>query len=191
MNAQSRGFTLMEMIGVVAVIAILASMATPLIFQAISNARMTALAQDIQSYKAAVARFYSDTGLFPMHRPFAPANNQQLLRDTATGIQGWNGPYIEQDLKPPTTQSSASTYGIWNYRTEGFNNFDLDGDGNLDTSSSTLLYLQIPDAEDARRLSDILDGDGDVTSGSGAWFASGTVRRQNGADRYVVLLAHR
>ena len=45
------GFTLMEVIGVLAVIAIIAAFATPQIFQAIQDARVTQLVQEANNLK--------------------------------------------------------------------------------------------------------------------------------------------
>ncbi|MEM8981574.1 MAG: prepilin-type N-terminal cleavage/methylation domain-containing protein [Pseudomonadota bacterium] len=189
MKSNSRGFTLMEMIGVVAVIAILAAMATPMIFDAIRNARVSAFAQDIRTVKAAVARFYADTGRFPMHRPNnGNTNNHQLLRNTTGGIPGWEGPYIENELEGPIPQTSGN-FGVWPSRTQAVNQFDLDGDGTVDTTSTTVMFVTITSEADARKLSDIFDGDGDVETGASAWFTGGIVKRQNGNNNYVIYLA--
>ncbi|MEM7233820.1 MAG: prepilin-type N-terminal cleavage/methylation domain-containing protein, partial [Planctomycetota bacterium] len=63
-----KGFTLMEMIGVVAVIAILAAMATPMIFDAILDARVSAVLQQARTLETAAARYYTDTGQWPRQR---------------------------------------------------------------------------------------------------------------------------
>ena len=69
------GFTLIEMIGVLAVIAILASMLIPRVFEAINSARVNATAVGCETIKTAVADHYGKYGQF------------DLLNGTGTPIQ--------------------------------------------------------------------------------------------------------
>src|SRR5690242_1978505 len=55
----SRAFTLIEMIGTLAVIAILASLLIPKIFQAISNAYLSQTVLSVQTMKTAVMEHYA------------------------------------------------------------------------------------------------------------------------------------
>ena len=176
MQARNRGFTLIEMIDVVAVIGILASVAAPMIFDAIRNARVTAFVEEANSLRAAVTTYYNDTGTFPNHRPLSSAANQKVLMSNpaASPIAGWNGPYIEKEIKNPFNPSGQ--LGLWNETNANYQ-FDLDGDGNVDTTRVSVLRMDNVSDEDARRISDILDDDGDVTSGNGAWYAAGRVKR--------------
>src|SRR5438094_3231429 len=57
-----QGFTLIEMIGVLAVIAILASMLIPKIFEAINSARINNTIQSYNSIKTAVMDHYGKYG---------------------------------------------------------------------------------------------------------------------------------
>ena len=69
-NKQSRksiqGFTLIEMIGVLAVIAILASMLIPKIFEAINSARVNNGAVTCNTVKASIADHYAKAGTLPV-----------------------------------------------------------------------------------------------------------------------------
>src|SRR5438045_3145137 len=58
----SQGFTLIEMIGVLAVIAILASMLIPKIFEAINSARINNTVQSYNAIKTAVLDHYGKYG---------------------------------------------------------------------------------------------------------------------------------
>ncbi|MEM6639968.1 MAG: prepilin-type N-terminal cleavage/methylation domain-containing protein [Pseudomonadota bacterium] len=184
-----KGFTLIEMVGVVAVIGILASVATPMVYDAIKDSRATAMAQSLKNLKPAVANFYADTGRLPVHRPFENnPNTVNLTRNPTPPIPGWNGPYIEE---PDIGTNGVTALGIWTNNTSGINSFDVDGDGTREVQRSTLFHMDIPDQDLARRISDIFDRDSDVDTGNGAWFSAGNFHRQgHGANgnRYNYLL---
>ena len=176
MHVRNRGFTLIEMVGVVAVIGILASVAAPMIFDAIRNARVTAFVEEANTLRTAVTNFYNDTGQFPNHQPLSTnvRNRTLLTNPAASPVAGWNGPYLEKDIDNPFRAGAAR--GVWNSTNANYQ-FDLDGDGTVDTTRVAVLRMdQVSDA-DAQRISDILDNDGDVTTGTNAWFASGRVKR--------------
>jgi prepilin-type N-terminal cleavage/methylation domain-containing protein len=62
-KAAARGFTLVEMIGVLAIIAILASLLIPRVFQAIGDSKISNAATTCNSIKAAVNEYYGKFGL--------------------------------------------------------------------------------------------------------------------------------
>lgn len=189
MKHKQQGFTLMEMIGVVAVIAILASMATPMIFDAIRNARVAAFVEDVTVIRTAVARYYEDTGSFPTHIPTSTTDGQRLLltNGTSSPTGGWSGPYLDKDVDNPFRDGGYRAVMVTadaNYQ------FDLDGDGNMDTTSASLIRVDNVTDLDAQRISNILDGDGDVTSGNGAWNVAGRVKRHGttGNHSHILLI---
>jgi len=57
-----RGFTLIEMIGVLAIMAVLASLILPRIFAAINDARVTSAAMAINSMKSAAMTYFGKYG---------------------------------------------------------------------------------------------------------------------------------
>src|SRR6476620_11307774 len=59
---QERGFTLIEMIGVLAVIAILSALLIPKIFEAINNARINNACVTLGTVKTAIADHYAKYG---------------------------------------------------------------------------------------------------------------------------------
>ncbi len=171
-----RGFTLMEMIGVMAVIAILVSVATPMIFDAIRNAKVTAFVEDVNVVKGAVAQYYEDTGNFPIHIPTDTRDAyRQLMKDNPTSpIGGWDGPYLEKEIDNPFSEGG---YRAVQTSSSAAYQFDLDGDGTADTTSVAFIRVDGVTDEEARAISDIFDNDGSVDSGSGAWNAAGRVKR--------------
>lgn len=183
-----RGFTLIEIIGVMAVIAIIAAMATPRIFDAIEDAKITSLLQQVKTLKGSIAEYYSDTGTWPRHTPSHANNgrhNLMLNEDTAgNAIPGWDGPYLEQELTNPfieggyvdVLQTSASAYAC-----------DIDGDGNQDGSFAVYRIDGVSDRI-AKKVSQMLDKDGSVSTGTGAWKVSGRVKRYNGTHASIMLV---
>ena len=189
MDRRQSGFTLMEMIGVVAVIAILASIATPMIFDTIRNARVTAFVQDVNVLRTAVARYYQHTGQFPVHIPTDTRDGRRLLlkNSTTAPVGGWDGPYLEKEFANPfnpTGYRSVFSTTDANYQ------FDLDGDGAPDTTRASLIRIDNVGDEEARMISDIVDGDGDEASGNNAWNKAGRVKRYgvNGDHPSIVLI---
>lgn len=192
MKQHQAGFTLMEMIGVVAVIAILASMATPMIFDAIRSARVTAFVEDVNVLRTSVARYYEDTGQFPTHIPTDTRDGRSLLLSNSRNnpVGGWAGPYIEKQFENPFQEGgyrSILTTNNANYQ------FDLDGDGTIDTSGVSVLRIDNVSDADARKISDILDGDGDMTRGAASWNRAGRVKRYgatgNDQRRLIIFLS--
>lgn len=61
---RNQGFTLVEMIGVLAVVAILTAMLLPKVFETINSARISAAASAVNTVKTAIANHYSKFGGF-------------------------------------------------------------------------------------------------------------------------------
>jgi len=65
----NRGFTLIEVIVVAGIIAILAGILVPLIFNQIDEAKKTRAQADCKSVSSAIIMFRKDTGKWPYHMP--------------------------------------------------------------------------------------------------------------------------
>ncbi len=190
MKTSQHGFTLIEMIGVMSIIAILASVATPKIFDAIEDAKVSAYIQEANSIKLAITKYYKDTGTWPRHIPsHANSRFHNLLVNDADGsgapIAGWDGPYIEREL---THQITKGSYQDVISTDRAALNCDIDGDGNRDGSFLVYRADNIDDSV-AKKISNIIDSDGDISTGTKSWKAAGKVKRYgaNSDHRHILL----
>lgn len=182
MRERRGGFTLIEMIGVLAIISILAAMVVPKIFEAITDSKTTRAAAETQAYAAAVAKWYKDIGTLRYLSAGGAAQNgntwnfaTQLAR--AGGAAGlwtrWRGPYLD-NVTVATNNITSPAVGtaawIGNFLTRNFGaavtansntNFDLNGDGNGDLANGgRLVFLRVDGVAqpDFLRIDQILDG---------------------------------
>ncbi len=155
------GFTLIEMIGVLAIIAILVAAVAPRIFEAIEDSRVTTLTTNIKQIQTAVTKYYADIGSL---RPLAvatglPANDNAGNTTVATSFPAtlnittpgqttarwakFRGPYLEgfESAKPymglvmtlpSQTNNTAAAAGGAAAAANNSTQYDLDGDSNTD-----------------------------------------------------------
>src|SRR5688572_18869048 len=74
------GFTLLELLIVIAIIAILSSLLLPIILIAQTKAKVGVAQSQIAKIKGALAMYSSDTGRFP-RRPGSPATADALFKN--------------------------------------------------------------------------------------------------------------
>jgi type II secretion system protein G len=87
--AHRHGFTLMEVIVAVAIVAVMAGALTPVIFRQLNEARRDATSTELAAVQDGLLDFYEDTGRFPTEAEGLAA----LVTDP--GVAGWQGPYVE------------------------------------------------------------------------------------------------
>jgi len=183
-NNQS-GFSLIELIGVIAIIAILGSLVAPRIFSSIEDAKVTSVVQDAQRLRTTVIQFYKDTNKLPTHNPADTNAAAHQLLSNAGNIKNWKGPYIEEELQSPFESSTAY------YVASGAYPFDVDGDGTDDFKTSSVLIFDGINPNQAKAISDAVDRDADKT-GTAAWYDGGKVRTNNstatGTTLYIMLV---
>lgn len=104
---KEKGFTLIELMVVIAIIAILAAVVAPNAFKAIEKAKAAGVTSDFKAIKTAALGFYADCGVWP-ENGHAPAFMSNL--DLASNpITGWDGPYLE---RWPTTSPWGASF-VW------------------------------------------------------------------------------
>lgn len=112
----AKGFTLIEMIGVLAVVAVLVALILPKVFAIIASSKIESLATATKAYETAITKYYADTGnIFPFNAAGVPqaenGGNSATERSLAARLTlsrsdvlvldtnlwpRFNGPYIEK-----------------------------------------------------------------------------------------------
>jgi general secretion pathway protein G len=93
-----RGYTLTEMLVVIAIIGLIAAVVIPQTIGQLGKAQSRAAKLQVQSLAAALELFQGDNGRFPTAQ-----EGLQALLTRPTGLDNWNGPYLhgKEQLKDP------------------------------------------------------------------------------------------
>lgn len=92
-STRSRGFTLIEVLVVIVVIAVLASFVAPSLFRNVDDARVATAKAQIESFATALDAYRLDTGRYPTSAQGLAALN---TRPTVDAPATWNGPYLRK-----------------------------------------------------------------------------------------------
>ncbi len=160
------GFTLIEMIGVIAIIAILAAFISPKVFKAIEDAKVTRFVGETPTYATAVTKWYKDVGTLQSLNASGVATTPdtsfqiELIANkgttATTGLwNNWDGPYIDSVANISlgsvlTVETNAGTSGTAAPAAANSTAFDLDDDNKNDMDSKQVVAL---------KLTGILDGE--------------------------------
>jgi general secretion pathway protein G len=88
-----RGFTLIEILVVIVVIAILATLVAPNVFQHVGTAKTTTAKSQIEMLSSALDAYRLDTGTYPGTAQGLAALNELPTVDPPTN---WRGPYLRK-----------------------------------------------------------------------------------------------
>ena len=98
MNTQERlrsnaGVTLIEMLVVVTIIALFATLVAPGMFKQGDKAKMVAARVQINNFEQALTQYKLNTGLFP-----TTEQGLEALRAKPANVTQWDGPYLRKDI---------------------------------------------------------------------------------------------
>jgi general secretion pathway protein G len=125
-----RGFSLMELLLVIVIIAILAGVVAPMVLSRSDDARVSAAKNDIESIKTAVKLFRLDNGRYPSNAEGIPA-----LVTQAPTAKTWKEPYLEKMPMDPwgheyhyegQAPKSSMGYDVWSDGPDGQKETDDD-----------------------------------------------------------------
>lgn len=122
----ARGFTLIEVMIVMVIIAMLAALVGPRLLSALSSSKVKATRIQIETLSNAVDTFHLDVGRFPAQ--------QEGLTVLVTNPQGspipaWRGPYLKKMKVPNDEWARPFIYEIPSKHGMGFDLYSLGADG--------------------------------------------------------------
>jgi general secretion pathway protein G len=100
--ASMRGFTLLELLVVLAILAMIASFAAPQVFRWLGGARVDAARVQIESLSTGIDLYRLDVGSYPP--------DLQALVERPPGLEGWNGPYLRRPVVPRDPWNNEFVY---------------------------------------------------------------------------------
>lgn len=89
------GFTLIEMLVVLAIIGLISALVGPRVLAQLSDSRERAAKLQIEAFSSALDIFYIDVGRYPVQ-----AEGLGALVQKPASVQVWNGPYLRSDVVP-------------------------------------------------------------------------------------------
>lgn len=92
------GLTLIEMMVVLAIIALIAGLAVPRLMSTFGRAKTQAAEVQLTNLKGALQLYYIDVGRYP-----AESEGLDALLTAPAGAEGWRGPYVDdqKDMTDP------------------------------------------------------------------------------------------
>lgn len=88
------GFTLMELLVVLAILGLLAAIATPMVLHYLDSAKLSTAKTEVSNLEASLDLYKYDVGSYPTTEQGLAA----LLR-APEGVDNWNGPYVKKTAK--------------------------------------------------------------------------------------------
>jgi general secretion pathway protein G len=117
-HGSQKGFTLIEVLVVAAIIGILAGILVPLIFDRVEDAKISRAEADVKSIASAILLFHKDTGTWPFcNTNGAPTQYFERLdssNSTAPGYSGANWPTGQYDTFYNQLTANTRNYPGWN-----------------------------------------------------------------------------
>ncbi len=86
------GFTLVELLVVLGIIALLMTLVAPQVIRYLSDARSETAAMQLKNIESAIELYYLDTGQYPSNEA-----GPRSLVEQPSGMVEWRGPYLKKD----------------------------------------------------------------------------------------------
>ena len=103
------GFTLIELIVVMAIVALLASLAAPRYFDSVERARERVLMQNLNVLRDAIDKFYADTGAYPASLGDL-STRRYVRRVPEDPLTGSDATWVV--VGPPTASGVSGVYDV-------------------------------------------------------------------------------
>lgn len=103
--ARQAGFTLVEMLVVLAIIGLLVGLVAPRVFGQLAEAKVRTAHIQIESFKNALDLFYLDAGRYP-----STQEGLQALNVRPASVQSWGGPYVKGTSVPKDPWNNPYAY---------------------------------------------------------------------------------
>ncbi|WP_041954533.1 type II secretion system major pseudopilin GspG [Bradyrhizobium japonicum] len=102
---EQEGFTLVEMLVVIAIIGLIMGLIGPRVLNYLSESKVKTARIQLQSFSSALDLFYLDAGRFP-----STAEGLAALVRRTPGVAAWNGPYLKGGNVPSDPWNHAYVY---------------------------------------------------------------------------------
>ena len=106
-RARTDGFTLVELLVVLAILGMLAALVGPQVLNQLGGAKSKSAAIQIRDFEQALELYKLDVGRFPRE-----GDGLQALVRQPSGAKGWNGPYLKKDQVPDDPWGNAYEYRV-------------------------------------------------------------------------------
>ena len=132
MNEERRppsGFTLIEMLVVLAIIATLAAVIAPSIFRNVGDSKVTAARTQIDAFAVALGAYRLDNDVYP-----STTQGLDALREPprdSEAPRNWRGPYLEKVIGPDPWGRAYVYLAPGHVNPNGFDLYSLGRDGKL------------------------------------------------------------
>jgi general secretion pathway protein G len=126
LRQKSGGFTLIEIMIVMVIIAMMAALVGPRVMGALGSSKIKATKIQIETLSASVEAFHLDTGRFPTQLE----GLQALVENPETApIKSWRGPYLKKNKVPADEWGNPFVYVIPSTHKMPFDIYSLGADG--------------------------------------------------------------